>query len=316
MFGTYICWGDLELIKKRSAVNLFKLMIRSIKTGAFLLLMLLSFSNIIAQNISIPDTLKGWDNNWVARLNGSQATYSNWSQGGVSSVSGTAASQLTFLNRKNKRGYGFRLNLKYGQSYIQDEGFRKTDDAISIRNRLTNNFEDEDKLAVYFSSLFQTQFDKGYEYGGGEADQDSLISKVFSPAYFSESMGVAFTPKEYFTAELGVGLKQTVVLDDSLTGNYGLEPGENFRSEGGVSAGINFEKEIFKNISYSSSFETFTNLLNGLKKTDIAWSNEIAGKINKTVQASSQFELKYDDDFSEQLQVKQVLSVGISLDLH
>lgn len=288
----------------------------SIKAGVSLLLLLLSYSNIAAQNIIIPDTLKGWKNTWVASLNGSQATYSNWSQGGVSSISGTASSELTFLNRKNKRGYGFRLNLKYGQSYIQSEGFRKTDDVISIRNRLTNNFKEEDKLAIYFSSNFQTQFDRGYEYDAGAAGQDSLISKIFSPAYFTESMGVAYTPKEYFTAELGVGLKQTVVLDDNLTDNYGLDRNENFRSEGGVSAGINFEKEIFKNIFYSSSFETFTNLLNGLKKTDIAWTNEIVGRINKTVQASSQFELKYDDDYSSQIQLKQVLSVGISLNLN
>lgn len=288
----------------------------SVKSGVLLLLLLLPCSNLSAQNIIIPDTLKGWDNHWVASLNGSQATYSNWSQGGVSSISGTTSSELTFLNRKNKRGYGFRLNVKYGQSYIQNQGFRKTDDVISIRNRLTNNFKEEDKLAVYFSSNFQTQFDKGFIYEGGTAGRDSLISEIFSPAYFTESMGVAYTPKEYFTAELGVGLKQTVVLDDTLTENYGLEPGENFRSEGGVSAGVSFEKEIFKNISYTSSFETFTNLLNGLKKTDIYWSNEIVGKINKTVQATSQFELKYDDDFSNKIQLKQVLSVGLSLYLH
>ncbi len=288
----------------------------SIKAGVSLLLLLLISSNITAQNIIIPDTLKGWENTWVASLNGSQATYSNWSQGGVSSISGTASSELTFLNRKDKRGYGFRLNLKYGQSYIQSEGFRKTDDVISIRNRLTNNFKEEDKLAIYFSTVFQTQFDKGYDYGRGIAGQDSLISKTLSPAYFTESMGVAYTPQDYLTMELGVGLKQTVVLDDRLTDNYGLNPRENFRSEGGVSAGINFEKEIFKNIFYSGSFETFTNLLNGLKKTDIAWSNEIVGRINKTVQASSQFELKYDDDYSSQIQLKQVLSVGILLNLN
>lgn len=281
-----------------------------------LLFLLLSFSNLSAQSITIPDTLKGWEKSWDASLNGSQATYSNWSQGGVSSVSGAGSSVLTFLNRNDKRGYGFRVNLKYGQSYISDEGFRKTDDVISIRNRLTNNFKEEDKLAVYFTSVFQTQFDRGYDYGGGFAGQDSLISNFFSPAYFTESMGIAYTPKEFFTMELGVGLKQTIVVDDSLTENYGLEPSENFRSEGGVSTGVYFEKEIFSNIFYTGSLETFTNLLNGLKKTDVSWTNEIVGEINKTVNATCQFELKYDDDFSSQIQLKQVLSVGISMNLY
>lgn len=287
----------------------------STRAGVSLLLLLITFSNLSAQTITIPDTLKGWEHNWVASLNGSQATYSNWSQGGVSSVSGAASSVLTIINRKNKRGYGFRINLKYGQSYLKGEGFRKTDDVISIRNRLTNDFKDEDRLAVYFSSGFQTQFDKGYDYGV-IAGQDSLISNIFSPAYFTESMGIAYTPKEFLTIELGVGLKQTIVADDSLTDNYGLNPTENFRSEGGISAGINLEKEIFPNIFFSGSLETFTNLLNGLKKTDISWTNEIIGEINETVHASCQFELKYDNDFSNQIQLKQVLSLGISMNLY
>lgn len=288
----------------------------STKAGVSLLLLLVTFSHLSAQTITIPDTLKGWDRNWVAGLNGSQATYSNWSQGGVSSVSGAASSVLTLLNRKGKKGYGFRVNLKYGQSYIDDEGLRKTDDVLSIRNRLINNFKEEDKLAVYFTFVFQTQFDEGYDYGGGFAGQDSLISNFFSPAYFTESMGVAYTPKEFFTMELGVGLKQTIVADDSLAENYGFNPSENFRSEGGVSAGLYFEKEIFLNIFFTSNLETFTNFLNGLKKTDVSWTNEIVGEINETVYATCQFELKYDDDFSSQIQLKQVLSVGISMNLY
>ncbi len=72
----------------------------------------------------------------------------------------------------------------------------------------------------------------------------------------------------------------------------------------------------FPNIFFSGSLETFTNLLNGLKKTDISWTNEIFGEINETVHASCQFELKHDDDFSNQIQLKQVLSLGIFMNLY
>lgn len=273
-------------------------------------------SNLSAQNISIPDTLKGWDQIWVTSLNGSEAMYSNWSQGGASSVSGAVSSVFKLLNRKNKRGFGVRLNLKYGQSYIKDGGVRKTDDQISLRSRLTKNFKEEDILAVFTSTWIQTQFDKGYKYNGGFGGRDSLISNFLSPIYFTESMGIAYTPKDYFTMEVGVGLKQTYIADDIITENYGLNPYENFRSEGGVSAGINLQKEIFSNIFYSGSLETFTNLLNGLKRTDISWSNELVGEINEVVNASFQFEMKYDEDFSSQVQLKQILSVGVSLNLY
>lgn len=270
---------------------------------------------LYSQTISIPDTLKGWNVIWTANLNGSQASYTNWSQGGASSISGTGSTVFTLLNRKGRRGYGFRVNLKYGQSYVNKEGVRKTDDVLSLRNRLENDLREEGKLSVYASSRFETQFRKGYKYESGVAGRDSLISDFMSPAYFFESFGIAFNPDEYFTMEVGLGLKQTYIADGALSENYGLEPNEHFRAEGGLSAGIGYQKEIFKDIFYSASFETFTNLLNGLKETDIFWSNELDGEINNRVHAVFQLEVRYDEDFSSELQVKQVLSVGISLNL-
>ncbi len=268
---------------------------------------------LYSQAISIPDTLQGWDTIWMAGLNGSQAAYNNWSQGGASSVSGTGSSVFTLLNRKGERGYGFRVNLKYGQSYNNGQGIRKTDDVLSIRNRVTKSFKDEKKLAVYVSTWFQTQFDEGYNYNAGVGESDSLISDFLSPAYITESMGLAYTPDDFFTMEVGIGLKQTIIKNGDLSVNYGLNPGEHFVSEGGVSTGLNYKKEIFTNIYYTASFETFTNLLNGLKKTDIYWYNELHGEINKVVSATFQFELRYDNDFSSQFQMKEVLSAGVSL---
>ncbi len=286
------------------------------KAGVAILWFLLNSQNAFSQTISIPDTLQGWDQIWVGSLNGSQATYNNWPQGGASSVSGTASSMFTVMKREGRKGYGFRVNLKYGQSYVRDEGFKKTDDVLSIRSRLTNDFEDGGKVAAFASAWFQTQFDKGYDYGAKFAGGDSLISNFLSPVYMTENMGVAYTPEDYLTIEVGIGLKQTVVKDDSLTVNYGLEPGENFRSEGGITTGFNFHKEIATNILYSGSLETFTNLLIPFSKTDVVWTNELVGQINKIISASLQFELKYDDDFSRQVQLKQVLSAGVSVNLY
>ncbi len=98
--------------------------------------------------------------------------------------------------------------------------------------------------------------------------------------------------------------------------HYGLEPDENFRAEGGITTGINFEKEVFENILYIGSVSTFTNLLIPISETDVIFSNELVGQINSLVSASLQFEMRYDNDFSSELQVKQVLSAGISVNLY
>ncbi|MEX0609748.1 MAG: DUF3078 domain-containing protein [Balneolaceae bacterium] len=279
-------------------------------------LFLLVSQSAIAQTITIPDTLSGWNQSWVAGLNGSQASYSNWSQGGVSSVSGTASSVLSLLYKKGQYGYGFRLNLKYGQSNIKGQGVRKTDDVISIRNRFAYTFESEGDLSAFATAKLETQFARGYEYDAAVAGGDSLISDFFAPAYFTESIGIAYQPNDNLTFEGGLGLKHTVVIDDDLAPVYGLDPGNNLRNEVGLTTGISYENEVFDEIVYATSLETFTNFMTSIDKTDVIWKNELVGRINRLVNASFQFELRYDDDFSSEIQLKQVLSAGISVNLY
>lgn len=284
-------------------------------TVALLMLMFCS-SLSFAQTISIPDTLAGWDQSWVASLNGSQAAYNNWSQGGISSISGTGSSIFSLYYREGQFGYGFRTNLKYGQSNIKGEGVRKTDDVISIRNRFIYTFRKDGTLSGYATVNFRTQFDQGFEYATEDGQPDILISNFLAPAYLSEGIGIAYNPSSAFTFEAGLGLKQTFVTDDQLAPIYGLDPGENFRSEGGLTTGINYEKEVLENILYSSAVETFTNFLIPINETDVFWSNELIGQINSIVSASFQFELRYDNDFSSEIQLKQVLSAGVSVNLY
>ncbi|MAL17199.1 MAG: hypothetical protein CL670_16870 [Balneola sp.] len=287
-----------------------------IKSILSLIVALFIATGTSAQTVSIPDTLNGWEQQWVASLNGSQAAYSNWSQGGVSSVSGTGSSVFTLLFRDGKFAYGFRTNLKYGQARINGDGVRKTDDLISIRNRFTYTFEEDGTLSAYGVIGFKTQFDRGFNYDAKVAGGDSLISNFMAPGYFNEGIGLAYAPTQSFIFEAGLGLKQTIISDGELAPNYGLNQGDNFRGEGGLTTGINFEKAIAENILYSSSLETFTNFLIPISETDVAWGNELVGQINNVVSASFQFELRYDNDFSSEVQLKQVLSAGVSVNLY
>jgi hypothetical protein len=287
-----------------------------IKNLTILTLLLVYCTTAKAQNVSVPDTLSGWAQSWVANMNGSQAAYSNWSQGGVSTLSGTASSVYTLMYRKDQYSYGFRTNLKYGQSKVKDDGVRKTDDLISITNRFNYLFREDGTLSSYATIVFRTQFDRGFEYGETDTDPDILISNFMAPGYLSESVGLSYKPAPAIIFEGGLGLKQTFVTEDALAPDYGLEPGENFRSEGGLTTGIYYEKEVFENILYTSGLETFTNFLIPIDETDVMWGNELVGKINSLISASFQFELRYDNDFSSEIQLKQVLSAGISVNLY
>lgn len=282
-----------------------------------IVLIIMSFSAIAAaQSINIPDTLDGWDQTWVASLNGSQAAYNNWAQGGVSSLSGTGSSILTLMYRKDKFSYAFRTNLKYGQANIKGEGVRKTDDIISIRNRFNYRLREDGTMSAYGSVSMRSQFDKGYDYEAADDGSDVLISDFFAPAYFEEGVGLAYNPTANFTFEAGLGLKQTYVNEDALATKYGLDAGKNLLAEGGITTGINYEEEVFENILYTGTISTFTNLLIPVSETDVIFSNELVGQINNLVSASLQFEMRYDNDFSSEIQIKQVLSAGVSVNLY
>lgn len=271
--------------------------------------------SVNAQTIVVPDTLVGWNQTWVANLNGSQASYSNWSEGGVNTISGTASTVFTRMYRKEQYTFGFRTNLRYGQSRI-DGRTRKSDDLISIRLRSTYDLQEDSKVAAYGAIQFRTQFADGYEYDAKVAGGDSLISGFFSPAYLTEGAGLEYNANPSLQMEAGLALKQTFISDGDLSPNYGLPQGDTFRSEGGLTTGISFQNKIAENIQYSSNLETFTSFTNPVSETDVFWANELVGQINSLISASFQFEMRYDNDFSSEVQIKQVLSAGISVNLY
>jgi hypothetical protein len=273
-----------------------------------------TFSNAYAQEEAVPDTLDGWKVNWIAGLNGSQAAYSNWSQGGVNNLAFTGNSTFNALFRENRFSYIFSLNTRYGQTRVEDEGVKKTDDRLSVRNRFLYDLgADRDGDFKLFGNInFRTQFAPGYNYGAGEDGENILISDFMAPAYLLENAGIAYIPTENFSAEAGLGLQQTFVTVDELAELYGLDEGENFKNEAGVTFAVAYQRNIATNLSLSSSVETFTNLNKHIRSTDVVITNQFTGRINDFLNASLRLDFIYNDDYSKEIQVAQVLSAGIS----
>jgi len=265
----------------------------------------------INDKIIVADSLDGWKVDWVGGLNGAQASYNNWSQGGVNTISVTASTVFNAKFRKNKFAYALATNLKYGKAKLEGEGTRKTDDRIAVNNKFSYLFSD-DSWSAFGNVNFSTQFDQGFDYNVPDDEDPILISKFFAPAYFTQIAGLAYNPTDYFTAEAGLAMKETIVSDSELSTRYGLDAGDNFRFEPGYSLAFNFEKKVFSNVRLISSLETFTNLQRAVDNTDVNFANELIGKINDVMNMSFQFVMVYDSDFNREVQLKQVLSAGIS----
>lgn len=280
----------------------------------FLPIFFFSTSILYAQeSISIPDTLRGSKMNWVVGLNGSQASYSNWSQGGTNNIAATGTSTITKLYRNRKFAYGLLLDTRYGKTRIENEGTRKISDRLYFLNRFLYTLNEENpELKLFTNIVFRTQFDKGFDYGAAEDGGNILISKFMAPAYFSENIGMAWGPSDIFSVEAGFGLKQTYVSDESLSETYGLDEGDQFRSEAGLTIGASLETDVLENVQFSSSIQTFTNFNTGFNSTDVLFSNKLIGRINSYINTNLSFDLVYDDDYSKEIQVAQILSLGIS----
>lgn len=273
--------------------------------------------NLFAQDsVSIPDTLSGWHNSWEIGINGSQASYSNWSQGGVNNIAATGSSLYTAMYKKGRFSYGFLANFRYGKTKIEDEGTRKIDDRLLILNKFLYDLGQEDSDFKAFGQIrIRTQFDKGFNYAAGDAEEDELISKFMAPAFFTEDIGIAYVPTNHFSFEAGLGLQQTYISDESLSEIYGLDAGDQFRSEAGLTLASSLNSAIAENLTFSTSINSFSSFNKSLSSTDFYFSNKITGHINSFMNASLNLDFIYDDDFSEEIQVAQVLSLGVSFTL-
>jgi hypothetical protein len=267
----------------------------------------LSTSDIL-QKQAKPDSVTYWTKKWVLSLNGSQASYSNWSQGNNNSVAATGGNMFNVTFKRDRYSYDMLLNLRYGQTKINGSEVRKTDDLIHFRNRV-NHLLHATQYTAYFEVDFRTQFDAGYD------KNKVYISDFMSPGYLQETAGLGYKPVDYVQLQSGFTLKQTFVADTLLSNRYGVTPGKNFRSEGGFSMGASFKKNIAKNLTLNSNVQSFTNFLQRLNHTDVMFNNELTGKINSFMNTNIQFSLMYDRDFNKQIQVKQVLAVGVSFNV-
>jgi hypothetical protein len=254
------------------------------------------------------DSIPKWKKKWTIGLNGSQASHKNWSQGNTNSIAATGINALNLSFKQSSYVYDLTMNLRYGQTKINGNEVRKTDDLIHVKNRLDHLLHTKE-LSAYFEVEFRSQFDKGYD------KNRTYISNFLAPGYIVETAGLGYRPVDFIQMQMGLSLKQTIMADTSLSTRYGLTPGSSFRSEGGYSMGVGLKKNIAKNLTLVSSVQSFTNFLQPANYTDLMFTNELTGKVNSFMNTNIQFVMVYDKDFNDQFQIKQVLAIGLSFNV-
>jgi hypothetical protein len=270
---------------------------------------------------SEPDTTQHWKAGGNTALTFSQVSLTNWSAGGKNSVSGNFKFS-TFLNyKKGKNAWENTLDLGYGLTQQGDENIVKTDDKVQF----VSKYGHQASKKWYYTALadFKTQMDLGYK---NPPDNEIMTSKFMSPAYLLLSLGMDYKPNDNFSLYVSpLTSKMTFVNDEELSnqGAFGVEPGDNLRSEFGASVKSIFKKEnLIENVNFKTRLDLFSNLGNHPERVDVEWETQFDFKVNSYLSANLGTTLLYDHDIKyvdsegvehgARIQFKQLFGFGIN----
>jgi len=287
-------------------------------------------------NREILDT--GWIKGGFFSTNLSNATFSNWSQGGTNNSAIIANSSLfaIYKSKSAKDIWENYLDMAYG---LTRNGKMKIKDPADPDKTITNPFiKNEDKLVfltkygrkindkLNYSALFSlnTQFKQGW----APTDilrRDNHVSNFLAPGFGYLSVGLDYKPIHWLSIYFSpITAKYTIVREQRLAdlGIAGVKPaeyndfsdtiggkapklskhGQTFRSEIGWYANISMVKDIAKNINLKSRLELFMNYKTPtIKQTDLNWQNTFNMKVNKYITVVLIYQMIWDYDVDTRL---------------
>jgi hypothetical protein len=200
---------------------------------------------------------------------------------------------------------------------------RKADDVL--RYGITAESRSSGIFHPSASFTARTQAVPGFDYAPRAADYPTLpvtpgeklkVSDFGAPATLAQSVGVAIRPGGGFSGRAGLGLKETVVGIARLRPLYGNAADEAVRLQAGLDALAQFDGPLVRNVRLLSRLTTFQAFNQaGNVAPDVIFENTLALKVNDILQVSFDTATVYDADISADLQLKQVLGVGLSFAL-
>lgn len=292
----------------------------------------LVFKPVQIAPITISEKVNYWKTNTAIGIDLNQGAFSkNWKAGGVNSMALGGMINYRAAYAKESYSYTSDLRLEYGKIKNKEQLPKKTKDRLFWDHKAGLQLS---KSWFFFGSVtLETQFDRGYAYYRDKEniERDQLISKFFSPAYLTESIGFEYKPVAYFSTRLGTGTaKQTFVNDmealmraDSIRNNkytkaefYGIPKDKNFRNELAFQITSTFgEKQIAKNLFLYARYNMFIPYDRPLVHVDHRLDVTLKAKVNRFMNVQLNGVGIFDKDSDNEVQASQNLSMGVAFSL-
>ena len=276
------------------------------------------------------DTLKvktNWKTNGNAIFLINQSSFSNWTSGGQSSVSGTLKINYNLNYFDNGWAWDTKILSAFGLNKISGSDFlKKTDDRIEINSvvgkKFNNNLIGKWSYSSFFN--FQTQFAKGYRFGK-DTNGNSIRtekSRFFSPATTQLGIGLYWKKDQNFWINVAPMTGKLILVNRIFTKNlndnqsyFGVKQNGNSRFELGASVRSFYKTEIYENITLENRLSLYSDYLDKPKNIDFDYTLNVTMKVNKFISTNLVFQFVYDDNEIKRMQIREVLGVGLNIDL-
>ena len=289
----------------------------------FLFLILNVFSQ---ENVVDSSNVK---NNWTKSGNftflGNQSSYSYWTAGGQTSISGTIKIDYDFNFENNGWNWDTKVITAYGLNSIGGSKYlKKTDDRFEINSLLGKKFTNNLIGNWSYSSFinFKTQWTKGYRYrknSNGEEERSEL-TRFFSPAYLQIGVGLYWRKSKDLWVNFAPVTGRLIVVNKFFTENlqdgkqyFGVNKGSNSRFELGASLRSYYKFELIENVEISNRLSLYSDYLENSGNIDLDYTINTSMKINKYLTTNFIIQFIYDDNSIKRLQVREVMGIGLNL---
>ena len=279
---------------------------------------------MFSQSNDIPEK---WKNSGNALFLVNQSSFSNWTSGGQSSISGTLKIDYNFNFSDNGWDWDTKVISNFGLNKISGSDFlKKTDDRIEINSVLGKKFNNDIIGRWSYSSFFnfQTQFAKGYRFGrdaNGNPNRTEK-SRFFSPATLQLGVGMYWKKSKDLWVNVAPMTGKLILVNRRFTENlnenqtyFGVKKGGNSRFELGASIRSYYKSEIFENVTMENRLSLYSDYLDRPQNIDFDCTFNFIMKVNQYVSTNLIFQFVYDDNEIKRVQVREVLGVGLNIDL-
>ncbi len=255
-----------------------------------------------------------WKLGGILVLNLSQQNSSYWVGANERYALNVGASTDLYGNWvKGKNTWDNTLKMGYAFTHNESQGVRKTSDFLDLYSKYGRDISKKGTTFFALITNFRSQFTDGYDYS---LEPRRRTSDFLAPATLLLTPGIEWRPNKHFSLfGSPIGARWVIVSndpysysfpdgerpdgsqEDPISTLYGVDPQREVDGQFGAFVSAKFDKEILKNVAYTSRLDLFSNYLHNPQNIDIFWTNNLVFKVNKWLALSYQWNIAYDDDF-------------------